>query len=52
MLEKPRRLKLVMLGLSLYIEIGEGLGAETFTKNTSRIYIHSIKVLALEPSPI
>ena len=48
MLENPRRLKLVMLVLSLYLEIVEGLGDKMFTHGASRIHIWPMKILAID----
>ena len=46
MLENPRRLKIVMLGLSLYIGIGEGLGAKKFTVQISNPNVPFLKISA------
>ena len=44
MLENPRRLKIVMLGLALYIDIREGLGDKTFTGQTLNPNVPCLKV--------
>ena len=52
MLENPRRLKLVMLGLSLYLEIGEGSGAKKFTGRRWILDVPCVNVSACDLSPI
>ena len=46
MLENPRRLKLVMLVLLLYLEIGEGSRAEMFTGRRLNLDVPCVKNLA------
>ena len=44
MLENPKILRLVVWVDSLYFDIGEGSGAETFTGLRSILDIHCVKV--------
>ena len=46
MLENPKILKLVVLVRSIYIDIGEGLGAKIFTGQIEIRALHCVKVSA------